>query len=227
MNKKILIVEDDDSIVYVLETLLQSNGYDTIVANTGKEALLEVHKVDLILLDLGLPDMEGEDVLKKIRGIYQKPVLVLSARSKEDQKVKAFENGADDYITKPFGNSELLARIQTAFRHYKVLPENKEYQYKDLKILLEDHRVLLNGEEIHFTVNEFKIISLLVQNSGKLLTYDYLMEHVWGPYSLGDNKILRVNMANIRRKIEKNAAEPEYITTEIGVGYRIKENENE
>lgn len=224
MKKTILIVEDDDSIVYILKTLLSENGYKVIVAQKGLDAIYKVAEADMIILDLGLPDIDGQKVLKSLRKSTQKPVIVLSARHGEDEKVKAFENGADDYVTKPFGNSELLARIYTAFRHCKE-EKVEMYKHKDLLINLKEHQIFESGKEIHLTMNEFKIIALLVQNSGKLMTYDALMEHIWGPYSVGDNKILRVNMANIRRKIEKFPTEPEYILTEIGVGYRMKENE--
>ena len=224
MEKKILIVEDDDSIVYVLKTLFQENGYKTLVAQSGFEALDKIPEADLVILDLGLPDIDGQDVLKSLRKSTQKPVIVLSARHGENEKVKAFERGADDYITKPFGNSELLARIYTAFRHCRE-EKVEMYKHNDLFINLKERQIRVNGKEIHLTMNEFKIVALLAQNSGKLITYDALMEHVWGPYSTGDNKILRVNMANIRRKIEKQPTEPEYILTEIGVGYRMKENQ--
>ena len=224
MSKRILIVEDDDSIVYVLKTLLSENGYSVVSAGNGLDALYKISEVDLVILDLGLPDMDGQNVLKSIRKSTQKPVLVLSARAGEDEKVKAFENGADDYVTKPFGNSELLARIYTAFRHCQE-EKVEMYKHNDLFIDLKEHIIRVDEKIIHLTMNEFKIVSLLVQNSGKLMSYEALMEHVWGPYSVGDNKILRVNMANIRRKLEKNPTEPEYIMTEIGVGYRMKENQ--
>ena len=157
------------------------------------------------------------------------PIIVLSARTREDEKVKALDLGADDYITKPFGTSELLARIRTALRHSPLIQSRKTepvYQAKDLKIDFLRRLVTRKGQEIHLTQNEYKILSLLAANSGKVITYDTIMSHVWGPYTDGNNRILRVNMANIRRKLETNPAAPEYIFTEVGIGYRMLEDES-
>ena len=158
------------------------------------------------------------------------PIIVISARTNEQEKVLALDSGCDDYITKPFGTSELLARIRTALRHHQnagILTANPEgiYSYGDLSIDFTKRLVTLKGEAIHLTQIEYKLVSLLAKNSGRVLTYDYIISHIWGPYAdNNNNQILRVNMAHIRRKIEKNPAEPYYIFTEIGVGYRMREN---
>lgn len=232
MKEKVLIIEDEEAIIHVLSTILTSNGYGTIVAKDGQEALqlMSSYCPDLVLLDLGLPDMDGTEVLGQIRRWSHKPVLVVSARDDEREKVKALDLGADDYITKPFGTSELLARIRTALRHGSALAASGgktdgRFVIGELVVDLEKHAVSVAGQEVHLTQNEFKIVELLVRQPGRVLTYDYLMEQIWGPYHSGDNKILRVNMANIRRKIEANPAEPRYIFTEVGVGYRLSDEE--
>ena len=181
-----------------------------------------------MILDLGLPDMDGVEIIRKIRNWSTLPILVVSARDHEHDKVQAFDLGADDYITKPFGTSELLARIRTALRHAHTavqssLSESEQFQAGDLHIDFNKHKVLVRGEDVHLTQNEYRIVALLARYSGRVITYDAIMQDIWGPNMKSDNKILRVNMANIRRKIEKNPAEPEFIFTEAGVGYRLLE----
>lgn len=230
IKDKILIVEDEKSITGFISAILQANGYDVIVAGTGAEAftLISSHCPDLMLLDLGLPDMDGLSIIETVRNWSQIPIIVVSARIHERDKVAALDKGADDYITKPFGAAELLARIRVAIRHSargnSAALEGGKYTIKDLVVDLDKHQVLLHGENTHLTQNEFKIVLLLAKCAGKVLTYDFIMKEIWGPQSLGNNQILRVNMANIRRKIEKNPAQPEYIFTEIGVGYRMAED---
>lgn len=233
MNHKytILIIEDEKHICNFIETSLSSHDYKMIKAFTGKEGLSIITSCcpDLILLDLGLPDMDGIDIINQVRGFSPVPIIVISARTQEREKVNALDAGADDYITKPFGTSELLARIRTALRHSqnngalggKVHPV---YQVDDLMIDFDKRLVTLADKEVHLTQIEYKLVSLLAQNAGKVLTYDYILGHIWGPYTDGDNQILRVNMAHIRRKLEANPGEPHYIYTEIGVGYRMKES---
>ena len=233
IKDKVLIVEDEKSISNFISMILQANGFDTIVVRTGEEALTMIssHCPDLILLDLGLPDMEGMEVLKSVRKWSNLPVVVVSARNHEHDKVEALDYGADDYLVKPFGTSELLARIRTAIRHTRTgldndsIAQSGKYTVRDLTIDYDKHHVLMRGEDVHLTLNEFKIVALLGKYAGKVLTYDFLIREIWGPKAKADNQILRVNMANIRRKIEKNPAAPEYIFTEIGVGYRMLENE--
>ena len=193
---------------------------------------LLLSRPDIILLDLGLPDIDGVDIIKKVREWSSCPIIVISARTSEREKVLALDLGADDYITKPFGTSELLARIRTSLRHSNKMNTDspmfiKPYHAKDLTIDFSKRLILLHEQEIHLTPIEYKIVACLAKNSGKVVTYSSIMSDVWGPYTDTDNKILRVNMANIRRKLETNPAEPTYIFTELGVGYRMKEDESE
>lgn len=231
--EKILVVEDEKSISHFISSTLSANGYDPVQAYSGKEArsMISSHCPDLVILDLGLPDIDGLEILRELRTWSSLPVVVVSARSHEKDKVEALDLGADDYLTKPFGTDELLARVRTAIRHTRTTSEHSEiarqgtYTVGDLVIDYNKHQVLLAGENVHLTVNEFRIVALLGKFSGKVLTYAYIMKELWGPRADSDNQILRVNMANIRRKIEKNPAEPQYIFTEAGVGYRMAEGE--
>ena len=233
IREKILVIEDEKSISHFISSTLAAKGYDPMQAYTGKEALSMVSSYcpDLVILDLGLPDMDGLEILKELRSWSSLPVVVVSARSHEKDKVEALDLGADDYLTKPFGTDELLARVRTAIRHTRTTSAHSEiacngtYTVGDLTIDYNKHQVLLNGENVHLTVNESRIVALLGKYSGKVLTYAYIMKELWGPRADSDNQILRVNMANIRRKIEKNPAEPQYIFTEAGVGYRMAEGE--
>ena len=231
-SEKILVVEDEATILRVLGTILTANGYQVITAETGQQAITMAssHCPDLILLDLGLPAMDGLEVIKRLRQWSGIPILVVSARDEEDEKVRAFDLGADDYITKPFGTSELLARIRAARRHANQLAAERAmlssfYEYKDFKIDFERRTVTIAGKEVHLTQNEYKIVERLARQPGRVLTYTTLLHDIWGPYKGDDNQILRVNMANIRRKLETNPAEQHYILTENGVGYRMADGE--
>ena len=230
----IVIVEDEYNISSFVSAVLQANGFDTMVARNGAEAIILItsHCPDLVLLDLGLPDMDGQGIIENVRGWSNVPIIVVSARTRERDKVMALESGADDYITKPFGTSELLARIRTALRHVQ-LREGEQAQRQtgvfhtgDLEVDYDKRRVYVNGEDAHQTQNEYKIVALLSKYSGRVLTYDSIIKHIWGPNAKQGNQILRVNMANIRRKIEPSTAEPRYIMTEMGVGYRMAEGED-
>lgn len=230
----VVIVEDEYNISSFVSAVLQANGFDTMVARNGAEAIILItsHCPDLVLLDLGLPDMDGQGIIENVRGWSNVPIIVVSARTRERDKVKALESGADDYITKPFGTSELLARIRTALRHVQ-LREGEQAQRQtgvfhtgDLEVDYDKRRVYVNGEDVHLTQNEYKIVALLSKYSGRVLTYDSIIKHIWGPNAKQGNQILRVNMANIRRKIEPSTAEPRYIMTEMGVGYRMAEGED-
>ena len=233
LKDKVLIVEDEQSISNFISTVLSANNYDTLTASGGEEALSMItsHCPDLIILDLGLPDMDGMEILRSVRSWSNLPVIVVSARTHEHDKVSALDAGADDYIEKPFGTSELLARIRTAIRHTRTPLENGgiaqsgKFSVGALTIDYDKHHVLMDGTDVHLTLNEFKIVALLGKYAGKVLTYDYMIREIWGPKAKADNQILRVNMANIRRKIEKNPAAPEYIFTEIGVGYRMRDED--
>ena len=234
MNKPlILVVEDDLAVARLISTTLETRNYQYHRVQNGAGALLEAASArpDVILLDLGLPDMDGMEVLKSVRKWSNLPVVVVSARNHEHDKVEALDYGADDYLVKPFGTSELLARIRTAIRHTRTalpngdIAQSGKFTTGELTIDYDKHQVLLRGENAKLTVNEYKIVALLGKYAGKVLTYDFIIRELWGPKAKTDNQILRVNMANIRRKIEKNPGQPEYIFTEVGVGYRMREDD--
>lgn len=225
IRKKILIIEDDLNISSFMKVILESAGYDVLTADTGKdaEAMIASHCPDLILLDLGLPDIDGMVILENVRKWSLVPVIVVSARGEEHDKVAALELGADDYIHKPFGTSELIARIKVALRHTSGSNGNPESRFTvgGLVIDYNKYRCYVDGRDAELTQSEFKLVALLGKYAGKVLTYDYIIQQMWGPNAKADNQILRVNMANIRRKIEKSPTAPRYIFTEAGVGYRM------
>ena len=231
MNYKntILLVEDDQTIIDLLLVVLTSHDYKVIQAKTGKDALQLCisHNPELILLDLGLPDIDGMNVLREIHAKSDVPVIVLSARHDEMIKVEALEGGADDYIVKPFGNFELLARIHNTIKLHEriaaaLFKEEDIYRHGAFCIDFAAHKVSLGKKAIHLTPIEYKIVSLLSKNAGKVLTHEQIINQVWGPNNC-DSQVLRVNMANIRRKIEINLSDPQIILTELGVGYRMAE----
>lgn len=222
----VLIAEDDETIARFIAATLNAHGYDCAAAARGGEiiGLVASRAPDLLLLDLGLPDMDGAEVLKRVRAWSKLPVIVVSARADEREKVRAFDLGADDYIVKPFGTAELLARIRTALRH-SAAPDASpagSVTIGELEIDYEKRAVFLHGRGVHVTPIEYAILVLLSRNAGKVLTQDYIMGQIWGP-GCADSHTLRVNMANIRRKLEENPGEPRYILTEMGVGYRMAE----
>lgn len=224
----ILTIEDEKSMSSYIATFLNGENYKVSSAMTGSEglSLAAVLHPDVILLDLGLPDMDGIEVLRRLRSWSRIPVIIVSARHEESEKVMALDQGADDYITKPFGTNELAARIRTCLRHNRPT-SRKIYRALDLEIQFEKRSIRLRGEQIHLTQIEYQLLTLLAENAGRVLTYNFLMNAIWGPYIDDNNQILRVNMANIRRKIELNPAQPQYVFTEIGIGYRMLENECE
>ncbi|EMF0248655.1 response regulator transcription factor [Enterococcus hirae] len=225
MNKMILLIEDDPNITDFMEVVFEREQYRLTVAANGMEALiaLQAETFDVILLDLGLPDIDGMDLLKILRKRMDLPIVVISARKDENEKVAALDLGADDYVTKPFGTNELLARIRTALRHKKTKEEQTLIVVNNaLKIDFDKQLVYKNDQEIHLTKNEYRLLKCLFEQIGKVVTYQTLMTQVWGPYS-EDSQILRVNMSNIRKKIETNTLKPEYIITEIGIGYRLRD----
>lgn len=225
---QVLLIEDDRSIASFITTSLNGNGYRVTHALDGKEglSLAAANCPSVILLDLGLPDMDGCEVIRTLRTWCNIPVIVISARTSKQDKVTALDLGADDYITKPFGTAELMARIRTSLRHSHIEMPDKVYRAQGLEIHFEKRLILLQGEEIHLTQIEYQLLTLLAENSGKVLTYNFIMNTIWGPYTDNNNQILRVNMANIRRKIESNPAQPKYVFTEVGIGYRMLESEN-
>ncbi len=223
----ILVVEDGETVSSFIAAILEANHYDVLTTAKGSEAftLIASHRPDLVLLDLGLPDLDGLVVLKRTRAWSNVPIIIVSARGHEREKVEALDLGADDYITKPFGTAELLARIRNAIRHHQLSNTDgaaTAIQVGGLEISYEKRMVFLDGNEVHLTPIEYKIIVLLSHHLGKVLTHDFIMKEVWGPYT-NEIQSLRVNMANIRRKLEQNPAEPKYIVTEVGVGYRMVE----
>lgn len=230
MNKQtILIVEDEQYLCNMMEELLSANHYKTLTASTGIEALTITtsHCPDMILLDLGLPDIDGIDVIQEIRDWSNIPIIVVSGRIQEHEIVLALDSGADDYITKPFGTSELLARIRAAYRHcnlgkmYQKTKKPHIVHIRDLEIDFEKRIVKMNEKPVHLTQIEFKILRLLALHAGRVLSYETIIQAIWGPYADKNNQILRVNMTNIRRKLEKNPSKPEYIFTVSGLGYRL------
>ncbi|MBU5426293.1 response regulator transcription factor [Tissierella pigra] len=225
----IMIVEDEEAIIEFISIKLELQGYRTLKAVNGQEAisLASSHCPDLILLDLGLPDMDGMEVLKSIRSWSLVPVIIVSARNEEKFIISALDSGADDYITKPFNNAILMARIRTALRkgHISKIKSSKVNQFfilGDLYIDYDKRIVTVDGEVVHLTPIEYRIIVLLSLNAGTVLTHEFLCRELWGPY-VNKSKALRVNVANLRRKIEKDTADPQYILTEMGVGYRMLE----
>lgn len=224
----ILLIEDNRSDVSSITSLLGNSGYKVTATLTGNAGLSLAASLcpDAILLNLELPDMDGYKVLQQLRSWSNVPIIIISARCEEAEKVMALDSGADDYITKPFGTEELLARIRTALRRRCPLIPDRVYKARELEIDFDKRLVRLAGKEIHLTQVEYQLLTLLAENSGNVLTYNYIMNTIWGPYINDDNQILRVNMSNIRRKIERNPSKPEYIYTKVGIGYRMLENEN-
>lgn len=226
MNQTILVVEDDVQIRKFICYCLENNNYQYITASNGQDALRKIfyENIDLILLDLGLPDMDGVDIIQRLREFSEIPIIVVSARDKDKDKADALELGADDYLTKPFSATELVARIKVAFRHfyrYNQVQIQTYYKVKDLSIDLDKRQVYLNDQPIHVTPLEYQLLVLFFKNVGKVLTTDMIIEEIYGKGYGHDTQALRALMAGLRRKIEKNPATPQYILTEIGVGYRM------
>lgn len=229
-NAYILVVEDDKPIRNFITAALEAQGYEHIETDKGNEAiaLSMSNNPDLIILDLGLPDIDGIKVIQKVREWSSIPIIIVSARENERQKVEALDAGADDYLTKPFGISELLARIRVSLRHRMVTSGEKEkvlekFNVKGLSIDFTKRKVKIDAREVHLTPIEYKIMALLCKYSGKVLTHNFITREIWGASVGNETQSLRVFMANLRRKIEKDPAQPEYIYTEVGVGYRLIE----
>ena len=230
----VLIIEDEKNIQTFMGKILKRQEYRVLYADTGAQGLEIIRSQcpDIILLDLGLPDMNGFEIIREVRTWTSTPIIVISARTAEQEKVSALDLGADDYITKPFGTSELLARIRASLRHSNRLRTDsplylRPYRHGKMKLDFSKRLLTIGSQVVHLTPIEYKIVAYLAQNSGKVITYAAILSNVWGPYADSDNKILRVNMANIRRKIEDDPAQPRYIFTEVGVGYRMAEDEEE
>ena len=228
VRETILVVEDDMQIRNFICYALKNDGYNSKVAVTGTQALntLETEKVDLVILDLGLPDIDGIEIIEKVRKSSEIPIIVVSARDQDKEKALALDTGADDYLTKPFSSTELLARIRVAIRHMNrrdMIIRQSVIQVKGLRLDMEKHLVYLNDAEVHMTPMEYTLLSLLLKNRGKVVTTAAIIKELWGSGYGQDTQALRTLMAGLRRKIEENPAKPQYIMTEIGVGYRIRE----
>lgn len=222
----ILLIEDEPEIRRFLRTTLPAHGFRLHEAVTGKDGLTEAkaRNPDLILLDLGLPDLEGNEVIRQIREWTATPIIVLSARDQEQAKVAALDLGADDYITKPFGVNELLARMRTALRHAARPNESVDsvFVLGELKVDLARRQVFVSEKEVHLTPIEYKLFTTLIRYAGKVLTHRQLLKEVWGPLHVEEGHYLRVYMRQLRNKLEKNPAHPRYLVTELGVGYRLR-----
>lgn len=220
----ILVIEDEQPIRRFLRAALSSAGYRITEAVSGEEGLrlAASQPPDFVILDLGLPDLDGQEVLRRLREWYTSPIIILSARDQESQKVAALDHGADDYVTKPFGIGELLARLRNAMRHaQRIGPEETAVTIGDLRIDLAARLVTRRNEVVHLTPLEYKLLVTMLKHSGKVLTHRFLLREVWGPQDSQENHYLRVFVASLRRKLEDDPARPQYIVTEQGVGYRF------
>ena len=224
----ILLVEDERSVRNFIRATLVSQQYQYLEAANGSEAIsaVENQKPDLVLLDLGLPDMDGIEVIKKLREGSTIPIIVLSARGQEVDKTSALDLGADDYLVKPFGGGELLARIRVALRHTAFVRHNITngsscYHLGELMIDLENRRVSRGADEIYVTPTEFRLLAIMARHPGKVLTHSYLVKEIWGPFAGNDAQSVRVHMASIRRKLERDPSSPTIFLTEVGIGYRM------
>jgi len=222
-KSRLLLIEDELPIRKFLRVTLEQHLYDCMEAGTGKEALVMAaeYPPDVVVLDLGLPDMNGIEVLTRLREWSKAPVIVLTARGQESDKVAVLDAGADDYVTKPFGVNELLARIRVALRHSSTPDGSPEFCVGDLRVDLLHRRVFSHGQERHLTPIEYRLLTTLVKHAGKVLTHQQLLKEVWGPGTAFETHYLRVYMAQLRRKLEKDPADPAYLLTEAGVGYRL------
>ncbi len=223
----ILLIEDEPQMRRFLRVTLQSHGYRLIEAPTGQEGLKQAttRNPDVVLLDLGLPDMDGIEVAKQLREWSEVPVIIISAREQEEDKIKALDAGADDYLTKPFGAGELLARIRVALRH-KALQHAAQKEpvfiLDGLRVDLAARQVFLNELEIHLTPIEYRLLTVLIKNAGKVVTHTHLLKEVWGPVYGSQTQYLRVYMTQLRRKLEADPARPKFLINEPGIGYRLK-----
>lgn len=228
---KILVVEDDRSILSMIQTVLDTNGYQVLTAQRCQQGILMLtsHMPDLVVLDLGLPDMDGEEFIRVARRSSMIPIIVLSARSDEQDKISALDLGANDYITKPFGTGELLARVRASLRinrmNLQAAVPASVFTLGDLEIDYDRRQVTVGGRVIHVTQTEFNILSLLSQQVGKVMTYSTIINSIWGTMDDGSIKKLQVNMANIRKKLGCKPGENKYIINELGVGYRMPDSQ--
>ncbi|GMU84056.1 MAG: DNA-binding response regulator [Planctomycetota bacterium] len=223
----ILVVEDEQPIRRFLKPAIEGAGYRLAEADCAQAALLQASQLppDVIILDLGLPDMDGLELIRRLRDWYRGPILILSARGREDDKVNALDAGADDYIEKPFGVGELLARIRVALRHAMVQSAsapNTVVEFGDIRVDLIRREVFRRGELVHMTPLEYKLLALLLKHAGMVLTHRQILKEVWGPGHAEDSQYLRLFMHQLRQKLETNPAQPRFLITETGVGYRLR-----
>ena len=224
MKQRVLIVDDEAQIIRFLTTALEASDYDVIAAETGKQALhmIATAAPDLIVLDLGLPDMDGREVLVKARSFSRKPIIILSARDREAEKIESLDLGADDYVEKPFNIGELLARLRTAARHATHGPvETLQFEADGLRVDLDRRLVMREGQQVRLTPREYDVLAFLVRHAGRVVTHRQILSHVWGPAHVDDTQYLRVFIGQLRAKIEQNTETPKLLLTEPGVGYRL------
>jgi two-component system KDP operon response regulator KdpE len=221
---KVLVVDDEHSIRRFLRAALTAHGFDVFEADCGEMALMQAAnlKPDVLILDLGLPDIDGIEVTRRLREWSQAPIIILSVRDQEKEKVRALDAGADDYLTKPFGVGELTARIRVALRRSYKTDSQPIFQVSNLKVDLVRRAVSVEGREISLTPNEYELLKLLIQNAGKVVTHRQMLHNVWGADYETEAHLLRVNISNLRHKIEPDPAQPSFILTESGIGYRLK-----
>jgi two-component system KDP operon response regulator KdpE len=218
-----LVIDDEVQIRRLLRLTLEANGYRVLEATTGQEGLLAAaqHRPDVVLLDLGLPDLDGVTVLKRLREWSQVPVVVLTVRDREEDKIAALDAGADDYVTKPFATGELLARLRVAQRHAQPGPQESVFRAREIEVDLVRRVVTRDGREVKLTATEYALLALLVRHAGRVLTHRQLLTEVWGPNAAGQTHYLRVYVAHLRDKLEADSSKPDLIVTESGVGYRL------
>jgi two-component system KDP operon response regulator KdpE len=220
-----LVIDDEPQIRRLLRVTLEANGYQVVDAATGQDGLVQAAQCrpKVIVLDLGLPDLDGVSVLKRLREWSRVPVIILSVQDRDAEKAAALDAGADDYVTKPFGSAELLARLRVALRHSDEHAEPPVFRTGELVVDLADRRVTVAGKEVSFTATEYNLLRLLVRHAGKVLTHRFLLREVWGPNAENQSHYLRVYVARLREKLEKDPAKPELLITEPGIGYRLME----
>lgn len=226
-NPIVVVIEDDPQMRRFLRTSLRSHGFQVFEADTGSQGIVEagVRKPEVVILDLGLPDMDGVEVVKAVREWTTLPIIILSARSTEEHKIQALDAGADDYLTKPFGIGELIARIRVALRHSALSSTNASgevFSTGELRVDLLRRAVFLGEREIRLTPTEYRLLTMLAKHAGKVLTHRQLLTEVWGPAYVDNSHYLRIYMSQLRQKLEADPTKPEYLVTESGVGYRLR-----
>jgi two-component system KDP operon response regulator KdpE len=229
VNPTVLVIDDELQIRRLLRVCLEANGYRVLDAANGKEGISEAaqHRPDVVLLDLGLPDLDGVAVLKRLREWSEVPVVVLSVRDREEDKIRALDNGADDYVTKPFGTGELLARLRLALRHGQPPSDSARFHSGRLEVDLTARVVKAGGTEAKLTATEYALLRLFVRHAGKVLTHQQILREVWGPDYIDQTQYLRVYVAHLREKLEAEPSKPTLLLTEPGIGYRLVETEPE